>query len=197
MLLWQGDCCPINQRHALTTAGMLSPEGRCKTLDAAADGYVRAEAAGLLLLELLGGGSGNSSTGNAGLLGVLAGSAVNQDGRSSSLTAPNGPAQQAVLRAALADAELSATQLSCLQLHGTGTPLGDPIEVGLRYPVLHDAGKTAWACRIDTVVSLFCCTVYCHCVADGCNHRGVHTQHEYGRKWPTPVGSQQITLWSC
>ncbi len=110
-------------------AGMLSPEGRCKTLDAAADGYVRAEAVGLLLLELLGGGSGNSSTSNAGLLGVLAGSAVNQDGRSSSLTAPNGPAQQAVLRAALADARVGPTDLAGVSMHGTGTPLGDPIEV--------------------------------------------------------------------
>jgi acyl transferase domain-containing protein len=101
---------------AFQKAGMLSPEGRCKTLDAAADGYARAEAAGLLLLELLSGVSSNSSTSstsNAGLLGVLAGSAVNQDGRSSSLTAPNGPAQQQVMLDAMLDAELVGQQV-CL-----------------------------------------------------------------------------------
>jgi acyl transferase domain-containing protein len=104
-------------------AGMLAPDGRCKTLDAAADGYVRAEAAGVLLLQ----GHATGSAGGAACssLAVLAGSAVNQDGRSSSLTAPNGPAQQEVLRAALADGGLTPADLTGLQLHGTGTALGE------------------------------------------------------------------------
>ena len=95
---------------------MLSPEGRCKTLDASADGYVRAEACGALMLRPFDAAPssllptrGSSAAGapqhhNAwtdGFLAVLAGSAVNQDGRSSSLTAPNGPAQQAVAKGAL------------------------------------------------------------------------------------------------
>jgi acyl transferase domain-containing protein len=106
---------------------MLAPDGRCKTLDAAADGYVRAEAVGVLLLQAAGAAA---DVNTPPPLALLAGSAVNQDGRSSGLTAPNGPAQQEVLRAALAAAGLAPGDVSGLQLHGTGTGLGDPIEVG-------------------------------------------------------------------
>ena len=88
---------------------MLSPEGRCKTLDASADGYLRAEGCGALMLRpwwlfpgpSLGAGSATGSR-SVSPLALLSGAAVNQDGRSSSLTAPNGPAQQAVTRGALA-----------------------------------------------------------------------------------------------
>ena len=108
---------------------MLAPDGRCKTLDAAADGYVRAEAVGVLLLQA----AGAAGSGGAPPLALLAGSAVNQDGRSSGLTAPNGPAQQDVVRAALADGGLAPPQRArAVSMHGTGTPLGDPIEVGAR-----------------------------------------------------------------
>jgi acyl transferase domain-containing protein len=99
-------------------AGMLAPDGRCKTLDAAADGYVRAEAAGVMVLQLLA-GAGEAP---AGCQALIRGTAVNQDGRSSSLTAPNGPAQQEVVRAALAAAGLGAADVSTLQMHGTGGP---------------------------------------------------------------------------
>lgn len=102
---------------AFQKAGMLSPDGRCKTLDASADGFARAEAAGVLQLQLL---SGSSS--NAALLGVVCGSAVNQDGRSSALTAPNGPAQQAVIHQALAAAGMQAEQVRrewCWEAHGS------------------------------------------------------------------------------
>jgi acyl transferase domain-containing protein len=99
---------------------MLSPEGRCKTLGAAADGYVRAEAVGMMLLQHT-----NHSRQDMQMLAVIAGCAVNQDGRSSSLTAPNGPAQQEVLRAALADGGLTPADLTGLSMHGTGTPLGE------------------------------------------------------------------------
>ena len=110
-----------------TRAGMLAPDGRCKTLDAAADGYVRGEALAAALLHALPGGNGGAPS---WALALLAGSAVNQDGRSSGLTAPNGPAQQEVVRAALAAAGLSPADVGVLQMHGTGTGLGDPIEVG-------------------------------------------------------------------
>jgi len=109
-------------------AGMLAPDGRCKTLDAAADGYVRGEAAVAMVLQL-----GGSAAGGRALC-VLRGSAVNQDGKSSTLTAPNGPAQQGTVRQALHSA--GATELLSVQMHGTGTPLGDPIEVGALAAVL-------------------------------------------------------------
>ena len=108
-------------------AGMLSIEGRCKTLDAAADGYARSEAVRVLYVQAGGGPSPGSF--------LIHSTAVNQDGRSSSLTAPNGPAQQAVMRAALRDASLRGEDIGALQLHGTGTPLGDPLEMGAIYAV--------------------------------------------------------------
>lgn len=118
-------------------AGMLAADGRCKTLDAQADGYVRGEAVVSLLLQLVGG-----SGATADAVCLLAGSAVNQDGRSSTLTAPNGPAQQSAIRGALASGGCSAAALACVQLHGTGTPLGDPIEVGALAAVLTDSGAS-------------------------------------------------------
>ena len=115
-------------------AGMLTADGRCKTLDAAADGYVRGEAVVSIVLQS-GGAVAAGSAGSAALC-LLAGSAVNQDGRSSTLTAPNGPAQQAAVRQALASGSLAAVAVAMVQLHGTGTPLGDPIEVGALAAVL-------------------------------------------------------------
>ena len=96
-------------------AGMLTPDGRCKALSAAADGYGRAEAC-ITMLLMPSGAVGSGST-----VATLAGSAVNQDGRSSSLTAPNGPAQQEVMRMALAVAGLAASSVAALSMHGTGT----------------------------------------------------------------------------
>eukprot|EP00775_Hariotina_reticulata_P007135 gene7135-7350_t len=122
-------------------AGMLAPDGRCKTLDAAADGYVRAEAAGVLLMQAFAADRAGSALEHC--LCLLAGSAVNQDGRSSSLTAPNGPAQQDVIRAALADGRHHPANLSGLQLHGTGTTLGDPIELGAAAAVLLSSPQDA------------------------------------------------------
>ena len=113
---------------AFRKSGMLAADGRCKTLDAAADGYVRAEAAGALFIELLPDSQMRQAA--AQVAAVVAGSAVGQDGRSSGLTAPNGPAQQEVMRAALASGGMAAAQVGAVQLHGTGTSLGDPIEVG-------------------------------------------------------------------
>ena len=113
-------------------AGMLSPDGRCKTIDASADGYVRGEGCGVVVLQ-----TGEAAEGHrAQILAVFQGSAVNQDGRSSSLTAPNGPSQQAAVRQALQASALEPHQMTALQLHGTGTPLGDPIELGAAQAVL-------------------------------------------------------------
>ncbi len=119
-------------------AGMLSPAGRCRALDSSADGYVRAEGCAVALL-----GTAARSGNITPPLAVLAATAVNQDGRSSSLTAPNGPAQQEVIRQALADSHVRPENVQALQMHGTGTPLGDPIELGAAAQQLRPAGCDA------------------------------------------------------
>ena len=101
------------------SAGMLSVDGRCKTLDARANGYARSEGVGALVLR---------REDEVGVL--LCGSLVRQDGRSASLTAPNGSAQRVLLRGALARANVSAEQMASVEAHGTGTALGDPTEAG-------------------------------------------------------------------
>ncbi len=116
------------------SAGMLTADGRCKTLDAAADGYVRSEAAAATLLRTVGVHDPEASSPDSAI--VLLAAAVNQDGKSSSLTAPNGPAQQALIKAALQVAHLAAAEVGSMQLHGTGTALGDPIEVNATLSVL-------------------------------------------------------------
>lgn len=108
-------------------AGMMTPDGRCKTLDAAADGYVRAES---VVVSLLQSASGSMAHSDDSASVFIHGTAVNQGGRSSTLTAPNGPSQQDVIRNALSAGTSAPRQVAALQLHGTGTPLGDPIEVG-------------------------------------------------------------------
>ncbi len=110
---------------ALSQAGMMSPEGKCKVFDAAADGYVRSEGGGLVLLKPLSKAEQDGDT----ILGLIKGSAVNQDGNSNGLSAPSGLAQQAVIKSALSDAETAPDTVTYVETHGTGTSLGDPIEV--------------------------------------------------------------------
>lgn len=106
-------------------AGMLSRDGRCKTFDADADGYIRSEGCGVVLMKRL----SDAQCDGDRIFGLVRGTAINQDGRSSGLTAPSGPAQESVIRDALADAGIGPHAVRFIEAHGTGTSLGDPIEV--------------------------------------------------------------------
>ncbi|MCC5632195.1 type I polyketide synthase [Nostoc sphaeroides CHAB 2801] len=108
----------------LTKLKALSPDGRCKTFDAQANGYVRSEGSGFVVLKPL----SQALADNDQIYALIRGSAINHDGRSKGLTVPFGPAQEALIRQALDNAGVAPDQISYVELHGTGTPLGDPIE---------------------------------------------------------------------
>ncbi len=106
-------------------AGMLAPDGRCKTFDAAANGYVRGEGCGIIALKRL----GQAEEDGDRIWGVIRGSAINQDGASPGLTVPNGAAQARVIEDALSQAGILPSDVDYLEAHGTGTEVGDPIEL--------------------------------------------------------------------
>jgi acyl transferase domain-containing protein/NAD(P)-dependent dehydrogenase (short-subunit alcohol dehydrogenase family)/SAM-dependent methyltransferase/acyl carrier protein len=110
----------------LSQARMLSGDGRCKTFSESADGFVRSEGCGMLVLKRLADARADGDR----ILGLIRGSAINHDGRSSGLTAPSGPSQEEVIKAALRQAGLRPDDVDYLEAHGTGTVLGDAIELG-------------------------------------------------------------------
>jgi acyl transferase domain-containing protein/acyl-CoA synthetase (AMP-forming)/AMP-acid ligase II/acyl carrier protein len=132
----------------LSQARMMSADGRCKPFDASADGYVRGEGCGVVVLKRL---SEAEADGDR-VLAIIRGTAVNQDGRSNGLTAPNGPAQQSVIRAALHSAGVEPWQLGYVEAHGSGTPLGDPIEFQALEAVLKEGRMPGGArCVVGSV----------------------------------------------
>jgi polyketide synthase 12/myxalamid-type polyketide synthase MxaB len=139
--------------HAETTVGFtrlraMSPTGRCRSFDADADGYVRSDGCGVVVLKRL----ADARRDRDRIYAVVRGTAVNQDGRSQGLTAPNGTAQQAVMRAALADARIEAAELGYVEAHGTGTPLGDPIEIGAIGEVVKGRKEPIWVGSVKSAI---------------------------------------------
>ena len=136
--------------RSFTDAGMLAPDGRNRTFDAAATGYVRGEGVAAVLLKPL---SVAIRDGNP-IHAVIRGSAVNHGGRSASLTAPNPVAQTELLEAAWRSAGIAASDIGYIEAHGTGTPLGDPIEVEALTAAYRSASRTGIAqasCAIGSV----------------------------------------------
>lgn len=132
---------------SLTKAGMMAPDGRCKTFDSRANGYVRSEGVGLVLLKPL---SQAVSDGDS-IYAVIRGSASNQDGKSSGISAPNGEAQQKVVLAACENAGVAPGELNYVEAHGTGTALGDPIEVNALGEVLKIGAEPNTFCALGSV----------------------------------------------
>ncbi|GFE67449.1 type I polyketide synthase [Chroococcus sp. FPU101] len=129
----------------------LSVDGRCKTFDAEADGYGRGEGCGIVVLKRLSDAIANRDN----ILSIILGSAVNHDGQSNGLTAPNGSAQEAVIRMALSNAKINPLQVQYLETHGTGTPLGDPIEVLALGKVLSEGRNKNNPLKIGSVKTNF------------------------------------------
>ncbi|MBS1694727.1 MAG: type I polyketide synthase [Actinobacteria bacterium] len=133
---------------AISSWGLLSPDGRCKTFDARADGFVRGEGCGVVVLKRL----TDAVRDGDRVLAVVRASAVNQDGRSNGITAPNALAQRDVITDALRSGDITAASVGYVETHGTGTILGDPIE----FDALADTyGKGTGACALGAVKTNF------------------------------------------
>lgn len=129
-----------------TTLGALSPDGRCKTFDAAADGYGRGEGCGVVVLKRLADAQADGDP----ILAVIHGSAINHDGASAGLTVPNGMAQEQLIRQALQSANLTPDAITYIEAHGTGTPLGDPIEIQALGRVFGKRNEPLWVGSFKT-----------------------------------------------
>ena len=140
LILGQGTTTALGQLQ------MMAPDARCKAFDARADGFVRGEGCGLVVLKRLPDALADGDRIHA----VILGSALNQDGRSAGLTVPSGAAQEAVIRAALADAGLEPGAIDLIEAHGTGTALGDPIETHALRDVFKERNRPLWVGAIKS-----------------------------------------------
>ena len=131
----------------LSRMQILASDGRCKTFDAKADGMVRSEGCGAVVLKRL----SDAVADRDRILAVIRGSAVNQDGRTNGITAPNGLSQRALVRQALRNAGVAAAEISHVETHGTGTPLGDPIEVEALAEIIGEPRADAGTCYLGAV----------------------------------------------
>lgn len=136
---------------SLCKATMLAPDGRCKSFDARANGYARADGVAMVVLKTLERAEADGDP----IYAVIMGSAVNQDGRTQGMTVPNGEAQQIVMRDALTLAGVTPSQISYVEAHGTGTPVGDPIEANALGTVLRSNDPDREPCVIGSVKSNF------------------------------------------
>ncbi|MCB9278599.1 MAG: amino acid adenylation domain-containing protein [Lewinellaceae bacterium] len=128
-------------------AGMLSPTGRCNTFDAGANGYVRSEGCGAVILKR----SADAIRENCNIHALIRGTAVNQDGKTNGITAPNGLSQARVIKTAQAGAGVPPGDIDLFEAHGTGTPLGDPIEVNALKTVLAENTNEPSTCWLTSV----------------------------------------------
>ena len=131
---------------AFSKLGMMASDGRCKVFDSRADGFVRGEGCGVVVLKRL----VDAQTDGDPILAVVRGTAVNQDGRTNGLTAPNGLSQQAVVRQALENGGVDPREIDYVEAHGTGTALGDPIEVEALAAVLGERSQDRY-CALGSV----------------------------------------------
>lgn len=132
---------------AFSQLGVLSPDGRCKTFDVRANGYVRSEGAGMVLLKPLSAALRDKDP----IYSVVRSTALNQDGRTPGMTVPSQAAQEALIRTACKKACVDPSQISYVEAHGTGTPVGDPIEAAAIGAIVGNGRELEQACRIGSV----------------------------------------------
>jgi thioester reductase-like protein len=130
-----------------SNSGMLSPDGHCKSFDARANGYVRSEGGGIIVIKPL----KQALRDNDRVYAVIRGTAVNQDGRTTGITVPSGAAQEAMLREACRQAGVRPAGLQYVEAHGTGTPVGDPVEANALGAVLKEGRVADSFCWIGSV----------------------------------------------
>mmetsp|Transcript_15815 Transcript_15815/g.34627 ORF Transcript_15815/g.34627 Transcript_15815/m.34627 type:complete len:945 (-) Transcript_15815:91-2925(-) len=182
-------------------AGMLSHKGRCFTFDKSADGYARGELCGAMCV------AAKQFDPDDGTLCCLAGTFSNQDGRSASLTAPNGPAQEKCIKSVLQEVGLTPTEVDCFECHGTGTALGDPIEVGSfrkvmsatprEVPILITTSKSNMAHGeggAGLAGFMKCCLQVMHCEAASNVHLYSRNPHLDLEGFPAQVLSEVVVM---
>ncbi|MCP3138232.1 type I polyketide synthase [Pyxidicoccus xibeiensis] len=156
--IWNGECSQAlvagvnvmlnpSVPIALTKAGFLSPDGRCKAFDASANGYVRSEGAGVVILKPLSAALRDKDR----VYALIRGSAVNQDGRSNGITQPNQDAQEALLREAYSRAGITPRAVQYVEAHGTGTPVGDKTEASAIATVVSEGREAGSPCIVGSV----------------------------------------------